>query len=134
MFSTKTALCKTRKFHPVYQNREEPKIAGVACNFIKKETLAQVFSFEFCEISKNTFFYRTPLVAASVYSRGLWCSLWWGTKLKIEKGLVNCALWWTVWYWKLSFFSNVLNQSTWYLSCDLKYGTSSRIKHRQKHL
>ena len=26
-----------------------------ACNFIKKETLAQVFSSEFCEISKNTF-------------------------------------------------------------------------------
>ena len=24
--------------------------------FIKKETLAQVFSYEFCEISKNTFF------------------------------------------------------------------------------
>ena len=27
-----------------------------ACNFIKKETLAQVFSCELCEISKNTFF------------------------------------------------------------------------------
>ena len=27
--------------------------------FIKKTTLAQVFSFEFCEISKNTFFYGT---------------------------------------------------------------------------
>ena len=27
-----------------------------ACNFIKKETLAQVFSCEFCEIFKNTFF------------------------------------------------------------------------------
>ena len=26
-----------------------------ACNFIKKETLAQVFSCEFSEISKNTF-------------------------------------------------------------------------------
>ena len=36
-----------------------------ACNFIKKETLAQVFSCEFCEIYKNTFYYRTPLVAAS---------------------------------------------------------------------
>ena len=41
------------------------KVAGAACNFIKKETLAQVFSFEFYEIFKNTFFYRTPLVAAS---------------------------------------------------------------------
>ena len=36
-----------------------------ACNFIKKETLAQVLSCEFCKISKNNFFYRTPLVAAS---------------------------------------------------------------------
>ena len=35
-----------------------------ACNFIKKETLAQVFSCEFFEISKNTFFYRTPPVTA----------------------------------------------------------------------
>ena len=37
-----------------------------ACNFIKKETLAQVFSCEFCKISANTFSCRTPLVAASV--------------------------------------------------------------------
>ena len=36
-----------------------------ACNFIKKETLAQVSSCEFCEIYKNTFYYRTPLMAAS---------------------------------------------------------------------
>ena len=32
---------------------------------IRKKTLAQVFSCEFCEIYKNTFYYRTPLVAAS---------------------------------------------------------------------
>ena len=36
------------------------------CNFIKKKALAQVFFCEFCKISKNTFFHRTPLVAASV--------------------------------------------------------------------
>ena len=35
------------------------------CSFIKKDTLVQVFSREFCEISKNTFFHRTPQVAAS---------------------------------------------------------------------
>ena len=34
-------------------------------NLLKKETLAQVFSCEFCEISKNTFSYRTSPVAAS---------------------------------------------------------------------
>ena len=38
-----------------------------ACNFIKKETQSQVFSCEFCEISKNTFFHGAPLVAASDY-------------------------------------------------------------------
>ena len=32
------------------------------CNFVKKDTLVQVFSCEFCEVSKNTF-YRTPPVA-----------------------------------------------------------------------
>ena len=30
-----------------------------ACNFIKKETLTQVFFCEFCEISKNTFLQST---------------------------------------------------------------------------
>ena len=37
-----------------------------ACNFIKKETLAQVFSFEFCEISKKTFFTEHLRTTASV--------------------------------------------------------------------
>ena len=31
----------------------------------EKETLAQVFSCEYWEIFKNTFFYRTPPLAAS---------------------------------------------------------------------
>ena len=31
-----------------------------ACNFIKEETLVQVFSCEFCEIFKSSFFDRTP--------------------------------------------------------------------------
>ena len=57
-------------FLEISQNSQQYICARVspvpqACNFIKKETLAQVFSFELCEISKNTFFYRTPLVAAS---------------------------------------------------------------------
>ena len=41
------------------------KVAGSAGNFIKKETLAQVFSCKFYEISKKTFFYWTPRVAVS---------------------------------------------------------------------
>ena len=41
----------------------------------KRETLAQVFSCEFLEISKNTVYYRTPLVAAygAPFSVGLIC-------------------------------------------------------------
>ena len=37
-----------------------------ACNFIKKETLAQVFSCEFCEISKKAFFTEHLWTTASV--------------------------------------------------------------------
>ena len=32
------------------------KVVGRARNFIKRKTLAQVFSCEFCQIFKNTFF------------------------------------------------------------------------------
>ena len=41
------------------------KKGAAGLQLIKKETLAQVFCCDFCEISKSTFFYRTPLVAAS---------------------------------------------------------------------
>ena len=40
-----------------------------ACNFIKKETLAQVFSCEFYEIFKNTYFEEHLRTTAS----GFWC-------------------------------------------------------------
>ena len=55
-----TQSCSVKKvFLEISQNSQ-------GNNFIKKGTLAQVFSCEFCEISKNTFFYRTLSVAASV--------------------------------------------------------------------
>ena len=38
-----------------------------AYNFIKKETLVQVFSCEFCEISKNTAFTEQVRMTASVF-------------------------------------------------------------------
>ena len=51
--------------------------------FIKKETLAQVFSCEFCEISKNTFSYRTPPVAASEYIYKVKdCEFWWNFSIQ----------------------------------------------------
>ena len=62
-----------KMFLEISQNSQQNTCARVslsnlqaeACNFIKKETLAQVFSSEFCEVSKNTFSYGTPPVAAS---------------------------------------------------------------------
>ena len=47
------------------------KLQAKACNFIKKETLAQVFSCEFWESFKNTFSYRTALSTFS-YSGCFW--------------------------------------------------------------
>ena len=40
-------------------------------NFIRKETLAQVFSCEFCEISKNTFFTEHLWTTASEVSQNI---------------------------------------------------------------
>ena len=53
-------------FWEISQNSQENTCASFFFNnFIKKEALAQVFSCKFCKIWKNTFFYRTPPVAAS---------------------------------------------------------------------
>ena len=58
----------------ISQNSQESTCARVSflnkwqdsgLNFVKKQTLAQLFSCELCEISKNTILHRTPLVAAS---------------------------------------------------------------------
>ena len=54
----------------LYQRLFFNKVAGLrpeseAYNFINKETLAQVFSCEFCEISKNTYFTEHLWMAAS---------------------------------------------------------------------
>ena len=46
--------------------RLRPLLWPQACIFVKTETLAQVFSYEFCKISRNASLYRTPLVTASI--------------------------------------------------------------------
>ena len=51
---------------------------------MKKETLAQVLSGEFGEISKNSFFCRTPLVAASA---AIPC--WWKTLLALKASVLE---------------------------------------------
>ena len=60
------------KFHKIHSKTPVPESfsiklqAWLPATLLKKETLAQVFSCEFCEIFKNTFFYRIPPVAASI--------------------------------------------------------------------
>ena len=74
MFCKKGVFRNFTKFTEkhLYQSLFFNKVTGLgqqlwleARNFIEKETLVQMFFCEFCEISQNTFLYRTPLVAAS---------------------------------------------------------------------
>ena len=58
---TEKHLCQSLYFNKVAE----------ACNFIKKETLAQVLSCEFCEIFKNTFFTEHLWATASKILQ--WC-------------------------------------------------------------
>ena len=61
-----------------------------ACNFIKKESLAQVFLCEFCETSKNTFFtehLRLLLLLFQLSEEYLWLSQTPSTELFLRKWL-----------------------------------------------
>ena len=57
LFCKKGVLKNLAKFTGKHlrQSLSFNKVACAAYNFIKKETLAQVFSCEFCEIFKNIF-------------------------------------------------------------------------------
>ena len=64
----------TRK--PLYQSLFLNKVAGLRpATLFKKEALAQMFSCDFCEISKKSFFYRTPPVSASPNRGYLHCAI-----------------------------------------------------------
>ena len=67
MFRKKDAFKNFSKFTGKYlcQSRFFNKVVVVGIATLLKETPTQVFSCEFWEIFKNTFFYRTPSVAAS---------------------------------------------------------------------
>ena len=55
-----TILLKKRLCHRYF-----PANVTKTCNFIKKETLTQVFFYQFCKISKNTYFTEPLWVTAS---------------------------------------------------------------------
>ena len=53
-----------RNFAKLTENHlRQSLLFNEVADLIKKETLAQVFSCKFCEISKKTFSYRTPPLA-----------------------------------------------------------------------
>ena len=69
-FKTKAAtkgVLQKKVFLNISLNSQENTCARVY-NFIIKEALAQVFSSDLCEISKNTFFTEHPWTTASVYN------------------------------------------------------------------
>ena len=70
-------------FSEISQNSQENTCARISCliklqaapaTLLKKKTLAQVFSCEFCEISKNTFFTE---------------HLWWLLLDSVNEGIVE---------------------------------------------
>ena len=75
MFRSSCRKCSLKNvFSKISQNSQQNTCVRVSFliqlqdetyNFIKKETLAQVFSSELCDIFEKTFFYSTPPVAAS---------------------------------------------------------------------
>ena len=60
------------------------KLQASAFNFIKKKTLAQLFSCEHCKISKNTFTYRTTPGAA------FWCCI---SKCSFLQKFISTIVW-----------------------------------------
>ena len=66
--------CSYEKTHKIQQENTCERVSFLiklqvlACIFIKKETLVQVLSCEFCEIFKNTFFTDQLWVTAFVSS------------------------------------------------------------------
>ena len=73
MFCEKGVLRNLAKFTGKYlcQSLFLNKVAGLRpATLLKKKALAQELYCEFCEISKNTFSYRAPLVVASEFTGG----------------------------------------------------------------
>ena len=79
-------------------------VTGLRHPTLLKKTLAQVFSCEFCEISKNSFSYKTPLVTAS----GLTCKAN-SSNLSIQRSslclLISC---WFFYFINIFFLRTVL--------------------------
>ena len=63
--SNENIFLKTKGSGIRFDSHTKRRLEAVVRGSLLKETLTQVFSREFCKISKNTFYYRTLLVVAS---------------------------------------------------------------------
>ena len=71
-------MCSVKKvFLEISQENTSARVSFLIKLQEKKEILAKMFSCEFCEISKNTFPYRTTPVAASGPKKILCCLRQW---------------------------------------------------------
>ena len=105
MFCKKGVLRNFAKFTGKHLRQSLFFLQAWACNFIKKETLAQMFSSEFCKISKDTFSYRTPAVAAS--EQRICCGLLFTISMVVTRYLNKSGHFWNFLYCLCisSFFS-----------------------------
>ena len=74
MFCKKDVLIKFPKLHVKKSVLESPfyKVAGLqACDFIKKGTPRQVFSYEIFKIFKNTYFEEHLRTTASLFRKSV---------------------------------------------------------------
>ena len=93
-------------FRKISQNSQENTCARVTCvrpeayNFIKKETPVQIFSWGFCEISKNTFFTEHLRMTASE---------WWNNQRSLIWSTDNLSSFkWLIWSWDRTFWKSNL--------------------------
>ena len=73
------------------------KVAGAACNFIKKEAPAQMFSYELCKILNNTYFEEHLRTAASTFSFSS----------------AQTAIWSASFLWTIYFSKNIWQSIIW---------------------
>ena len=104
------------------------------CNFIKNETLAQVFSCEFCEISKNSFFTANLRWLRPSLFMQTYCSEYFSetsTTYFLHEKKTYCICWFPYQasmkhqYWWKCFFGNVFYQRR---KCTRKWTLNIKFK------
>ena len=87
LFSAESAArrCSEKTvFLKISQDSQENTCTGVSF-YIKLQAFSQVFSCEFCEIFKNTFFHKTPPVwlLLAVFNKGLYVHTTWNASVRV---------------------------------------------------